>query len=42
MWVDQFGAHVDGPTIGDNLGNSIFAKTGMGLFITVQYAILVD
>ena len=28
--VDQFGAHVDGPTIGDNLGNSIFAKTGNG------------
>ena len=29
--VDQFGAHVDGPTIGDNLGNSIFAKTGNGI-----------
>jgi len=29
--VDQFGAHVDGPTIGDNLGNSIFAKTGNGV-----------
>ena len=28
--VDQFGAHVDGPTIGDNLGNSIFAKSGNG------------
>jgi len=28
--VDQFGATVDGPTIGDNLGNSIFAKTGNG------------
>ena len=28
--VDQFGAHEDGPTIGDNLGNSIFAKTGNG------------
>jgi regulator of RNase E activity RraA len=26
--VDQFGAHEDGPTIGDNLGNSIYAKTG--------------
>ena len=29
--ADQFGAHVDGPTIGDNLGNSIFAKTGNGI-----------
>jgi regulator of RNase E activity RraA len=29
--VDQFGAQVDGPTIGDNLGNSIFAKTGNGI-----------
>ncbi len=29
--VDQFGAHVDGPTIGNNLGNSIFAKTGNGI-----------
>ena len=29
--VDQFGAHVDGPTIGDNLGNSIFAKSGNGI-----------
>ncbi len=29
--VDQFGAHVDGPTIGDNLGNSIFTKTGNGI-----------
>lgn len=29
--VDQFGAHEDGPTIGDNLGNSIFAKTGKGI-----------
>ena len=28
--VDQFGAHEDGPTIGDNLGNSIYAKTGNG------------
>jgi regulator of RNase E activity RraA len=28
--ADQFGAHVDGPTIGDNLGNSIFAKSGNG------------
>ena len=23
--VDQFGAHEDGPTIGDNLGNAIFS-----------------
>jgi regulator of RNase E activity RraA len=29
--VDQFGAHIDGPTIGDNLGNSIYAKTGNGV-----------
>lgn len=29
--VDQFGAHEDGPTIGDNLGNSIFSKTGNGI-----------
>jgi regulator of RNase E activity RraA len=29
--VDQFGAHEDGPTVGDNLGNSIFAKTGNGV-----------
>ncbi len=29
--ADQFGAHNDGPTIGDNLGNSIFAKTGNGI-----------
>jgi regulator of RNase E activity RraA len=29
--VDQFNAYEDGPTIGDNLGNSIFAKTGNGI-----------
>lgn len=29
--VDQFGAHENGPTIGDNLGNSIYAKTGNGI-----------
>ncbi|MCJ8164054.1 RraA family protein [Pontibacter sp. E15-1] len=29
--VDQFGAHVDGPTIGDNLANSIYAKSGNGI-----------
>jgi regulator of RNase E activity RraA len=29
--VDQFNAHLDGPTIGDNLGNSIYAKTGNGI-----------
>lgn len=29
--VDQFGAHVDGPTIGDNLGNSIYAKSHNGI-----------
>ncbi len=29
--VDQFGAHEDGPTIGDNLGNSIYTKSGNGI-----------
>jgi regulator of RNase E activity RraA len=29
--VDQFGIHEDGPTVGDNLGNSIFAKSGNGI-----------
>ena len=29
--VDQFDAQLNGPTIGDNLGNSIFAKTGNGI-----------
>jgi regulator of RNase E activity RraA len=29
--VDQFGAYEDGPTIGDNLGNSIYTKTGNGI-----------
>lgn len=29
--VDQFGAHLDGPTIGDNLANSIYTKTGNGI-----------
>lgn len=29
--VDQFGAHENGPTIGDNLGNSIYAKSGNGI-----------
>lgn len=29
--VDQFGAYENGPTIGDNLGNSIFTKTGNGI-----------
>ncbi len=29
--ADQFGAHIDGPTIGDNLGNSIYAKSGNGI-----------
>lgn len=29
--VDQFGATVDGPTIGDNLGNSIITKSGNGI-----------
>ena len=29
--ADQFGAHKNGPTIGDNVGNAIYAKTGNGL-----------
>ena len=29
--VDQFGMHEDGPTIGDNLGNAIYTKTGNGI-----------
>ena len=29
--VNQFGIHEDGPTIGDNLGNSIYAKSGNGI-----------
>lgn len=29
--ADQFGATVDGPTIGDNLANSIFTKSGNGI-----------
>ena len=28
---DQFELHVDGPTIGDNLGNAIFANSGNGI-----------
>jgi regulator of RNase E activity RraA len=29
--VDQFGIQVDGPTIGDNVGNAIFTKSGNGI-----------
>lgn len=29
--VNQFGAHEDGPTVGDNLGNSIYTKSGNGI-----------
>jgi len=29
--ADQFGAHRNGPTIGDNVGNAIYAKTGNGI-----------
>jgi len=29
--VDQHGAEIDGPTVGDNLGNSIFARSGNGM-----------
>ncbi len=28
---DQFGLHVDGPTIGDNLANAIYANSGNGI-----------
>ncbi len=28
---DQFGLHVDGPTIGDNVGNAIYANSGNGI-----------
>lgn len=29
--ADQFGLHVDGPTIGDNVGNAIYANSGNGI-----------
>lgn len=29
--ADQFGIQIDGPTIGDNVGNAIYAKTGNGI-----------
>src|SRR6187402_2786181 len=29
--ADQFGAHRNGPTIGDNVGNAIFARSGNGI-----------
>jgi regulator of RNase E activity RraA len=29
--ADQFGAHQDGPTIGDNLANAIYANSGNGI-----------
>lgn len=29
--ADQFGAHHNGPTIGDNVGNAIYAKSGNGI-----------
>src|SRR6478672_260823 len=29
--ADQFGAHKNGPTIGDNVGSAIFAKSGNGI-----------
>ncbi|MEO6313609.1 MAG: RraA family protein [Chitinophagaceae bacterium] len=29
--ADQFGAHRNGPTIGDNVGNAIYAKSGNGI-----------
>ena len=29
--ADQFGAHRNGPTVGDNIGNAIYARTGNGI-----------
>jgi len=29
--ADQFGAHRNGPTIGDNVGNAIYARSGNGI-----------
>jgi len=29
--ADQFGAHKNGPTIGDNVGNAIYARSGNGI-----------
>lgn len=29
--ADQFGAHVDGPTIGDNVGTAIYSNSGNGI-----------
>lgn len=29
--ADQFGAHADGPTIGDNVANAIYANSGNGI-----------
>ncbi|MFC4874214.1 RraA family protein [Negadavirga shengliensis] len=29
--ADQFGAHLGGPTIGDNVGNAIYARSGNGI-----------
>ena len=29
--VNQFGAKIDGPTVGDNVGNAIYAKSGNGI-----------
>jgi regulator of RNase E activity RraA len=29
--ADQFGAHIGGPTIGDNVGNAIYARSGNGI-----------
>ncbi|WP_235954562.1 RraA family protein [Cyclobacterium salsum] len=29
--ADQFGLHIGGPTIGDNVGNAIFANSGNGI-----------
>ena len=29
--ADQFGAHLDGPTVGDNVANAIYANSGNGM-----------
>ncbi len=36
--ADQFGAHRNGPTIGDNVGNAIYAKTGNGIVYDGAFA----
>ncbi len=40
--ADHFGLKTDGPSIGDNVGNAIYARSGNGSFTTGQSAILTD